>query len=221
MTHILTAISPTRSDHTAATFGMGMLVMQLDRYRRHLQEHIDQVWPNERPHTALLTLASLLSSLTPAQVSERANGLRLSNGERERLVRMVQWYHQPLQLADTEPLTMHRFWWEAREAGVDACLLAAAHYLGQAGSSINQDDWLVVVERLRFLLSAYYEQYETIVEPPVLVDGNQLIAKLALKPGPLIGRLLDHIREAQVAGQVQTADDALIAARAYIENNEN
>ncbi len=217
--HILTAISPARSDHTAATFGMGMLVMQLDRYRQQLREHTEQQWPNERPHTALLTLAALLSPLTAVQVIECAQMLRLSNSERERLVRVIQWYRQPLQLEDTEPLTLHHFWWPTREAGVDACLLAAAHYLGEAGSSIRQDDWLRIVERLRILLGVYYEQYETIVEPPVLMDGNHLIAALGLKPGPLIGKLLAHIREAQVTGQAETADEALAAAREYLDRN--
>ena len=217
MAHILTAISPARSDHTAATFGMGMLVMQLDRYRQQLRQHCEHLWPNDRPHTALLTLAALISPLPASQVGDQIELLRLSNAERDRLVKIIDWYEHPLELDDTNPITLHRYWWGSREAGIDACLLAAAHYLGQVGSTINQDDWLRVVERLRILFGAYLEQYDTIVEPKPLVDGKQLIDALGLKPGPLVGELLDYLRESQVMGQVHNSEDAIVAARAYLE----
>ena len=42
---------------------------------------------------------------------------------------------------------------------------------------------------------------------------------LDLKPGPIIGLLLEHIREGQVEGHVQSVEDALRVARNYIEAN--
>src|SRR5690606_31178952 len=57
---ILAVISPTRTDSTAAAFDVGMLAMQLDRFRVPLQRHLTQTWPNERPHQALLRLGALL-----------------------------------------------------------------------------------------------------------------------------------------------------------------
>ncbi len=60
MAQVIVAISPQRTDHTAASFGVGMLVMQLDRFRSQLQAHVAQRWPNDRPHRALLTLAALM-----------------------------------------------------------------------------------------------------------------------------------------------------------------
>ena len=188
LAHLLVAISPVRSDHTAATFGLGMLVMQLDRYRPRLQAHIGQQWPNERPHSALLVLAMLLVSVVQAREAESdlvgdwVGRLRLSNDERQRLVSILQQYDRPFEMTELSSLVIHRFWRQVGEAGVDICLLAAARFLGNAGGDLNQDEWLAFVERLMVLLSAYYDQYETLVEPPLLVDGNQLMAALDLKP---------------------------------------
>jgi len=37
--------------------------------------------------------------------------------------------------------------------------------------------------------------------------------ELNLSPGPLVGDVLDHIREAQASGTVRTREEALVLAR--------
>ncbi len=222
MGQIITAIGPGRSDYTGATFGMGMFIIQMDRYRRRLLEHIERPWPNDRPHIALLVLGILLRAADSDTILQRAQALRLSNAERDRLVGMIRYGQLILEVDDQSVLAIHRFWRKAGEAGVDACLWAAAYYLGTSAGEIDQDDWLAVVERLRLFLDAYYDHYHEIVEPPVLVDGNQLMAALELKRGPVIGLLLDRIREAQVMGLVHTTEDAFQLARTTLgETNHN
>jgi tRNA nucleotidyltransferase/poly(A) polymerase len=231
MTNILQAISPARSDNTASSFGLGMLVMQLDRFRERLNAHINTLWPNERPHQALLILAALLhdtgksqngNELVSAKIAgERADLLHLSNSEKQRLVTILCNYVRPLLMDNPTPLELHRFWWQTRAAGVDACLLAAAEFLGTAGGELNQDAWLVIIERIRILFEAYFERYDEIVEPIPLLDGNQLMEALDLKPGPVIGQLIERIREAQATGEAQTVDDALRAAKAYLNSDHH
>ncbi len=230
---IFATLSYSRTDNTAASFGLGILVIQLDRFRLPLLAHLDANWPNERSHRALLVLAALThnvgkvpsqSPLEQASVSaqladERAATLRLSNPERVRLVTIVQSYRVPLMMDDFSPLVVHRFWRQLGEAGIDVCLLALADYLGIYSARLDQDNWLMMVEKIRQLLEAFYEQYDQIVAPAPVIDGNQLMAALDLKPGPIVGALLDHIREAQVIGEVHSPDDALRVARVYLDQN--
>lgn len=237
-----TAISAARTDNTAATFGLGMMVIQLDRYRAQLQQHLDTLWPNERPHRALMILAALLhdcgKAVTPSKedrpvpfagheqaaarlAEERAAALRLSNAEKERLSAVLQHYVWMERGEVLTPLALHRYWWKARAAGVDACLLALSDYLGTWGNEIDQDDWLAQVERARILLEAYFERYNELIEPPPLLDGMQLMNALGLKPSAVIGRLLEQIREAQVTGDVKTREDALALARAGLRNSSH
>ena len=221
MAHLLLVIGPHRTDHSGASFGVGMMVMQLDRYRLHLREHVGYLWPNDRPHSALLVLAALLSHCSPDEAGARAQALRLSNGERDRLVAVVKHVDLPLKVDELSSLAIHRFWRQMGEAGVDVCLLAAANYLGVSGSKLDQDKWLKVIERLLMLLHAYYERYDELVEPPVLLDGNQLMSQLGLARGPQIGTLLERIREAQVTGEVRSVEDALQLARASLNENHS
>lgn len=233
MANIFAILSYSRSDNITASFGLGMLAIQLDRFRKPLLAHLNTDWPNERPHRAMLVLAGLLhntgkagaqsltehTALSAHLADERAVALRLSNPEHVRLVNVVRFYRLPTLMDEFSPLAMHRFWRQVGEAGVDACLLMLADYLGIYGSHLEQHNWLMTVEKVRQLLEAYYEKHDQIVAPPSLIDGNQLMASLNLKPGPIIGTLLDYIREAQVTGSVHSHDDALRIARDYLEQN--
>jgi hypothetical protein len=218
LTGILATISPRRTDETAALFSYGMIVMALDPLRRELTAHVDRAWPDERSHRALLLLAALLHTtsddpINAARIAERrAQDLRLSNGERQRLGAAVEYYHLAQQ-ADLSPLAIYRYWRETDEAGIDACLLSLADYLATYGAYLKQDEWIIQLDRVKALLTAWYRQRETLVDPPRLIDGNQLKDALHLKRGPLIGELLELIREAQVTGDVKTYEDALAFAQ--------
>ena len=58
----------------------------------------------------------------------------------------------------------------------------------------------------------FYGAGETVWPQPVL-RGDDLMRELGLEPGPLIGRLLEEVRGAQAAGEVQTREEALEWAR--------
>jgi hypothetical protein len=93
--------------------------------------------------------------------------------------------------------------------------------LGTVGSNIDQDKWLRAVERAQQLLSAFYEEYDRYVEPPALLTGTDLMRGLGLGRGRLIGELLMLIREAQVKGDVITAEDAMRLARRHVSSDHH
>lgn len=235
MRGLLDTFGSHRTEETAASFDYGMVVMALDRFRRPLQEHLAATWPEDRAHEALLILGALLHDIGKPEFEEdtaqsanhsaklaeaRAAALRLSNREWVRLGTMIRFHNHPLALP--HPMTdldMHRFWWHAGMGGIDACLLALANYLGTVGVKLNQDTWIQHLERVRQLFEAYFDRHQQIVSPPQLVNGNDLMAQLNLKPGKRIAELLDVIREAQVTGNVQTPDDALNLARQHLASS--
>ena len=53
----------------------------------------------------------------------------------------------------------------------------------------------------------------------VLLDGNALMQALGLPPGPLVGRLLDAIHEAQGSGEITSRENALDLARRLLSRN--
>ncbi len=239
---ILATISPKRTDTTAAQFNLGMIVVGLDRFRARLQDHFTQMGADDRPHFSIVMLAALLHDVgkgmvTPerdeqehlrfrdhdrvgaAVAAERVAALHLSKAEQDRVVLLVRHHMNPtLWLDDLTPLAIHRFWRLLGAGGIDLIMLILADYLGAFGMAYDQDRWLMAVEHAQTLLAAYFEEYDRLVEPPTLINGSDLMQALGLAPGPMVGSLLDQIREAQVSGEVVTAEDALALARTYAAN---
>jgi poly(A) polymerase len=239
LANIISVLDYHRSDNLTSSFSMGSMAVQLDSFRSRFRAHMSTQWPNERSHRALLVLAAILHDVgkpSTAQqdqdskwrfleheqigarmVEDRATALRLSNAEHERLVAIVRNHMRPLLLESPTPRAVYRFWKQTGEAGVDICLLSLADYLGTRAEHIDQDDWLGFVEKIRILLEAYFERHDRLIEPPTLVDGNQLMRIFNLKPSRIVGELLDLIKESQAAGEVQTVDEALQLARAHLD----
>ncbi len=217
LARILNTVSPRRTDETAAQFTLGTLVMAFDRFRKPLQTHIEHVYADDRTHQALLILMLLLDSADVDTVEARGFALRLSNPERERLTALVRRREHFAALADYEaeldPLTVYRYWRDAGEAGVDIILLDLARTLARGGVSISQDGWLRRVDHAGTLLYGYFQRRTEWIDPPALINGRELMAALHLKPGRMVGELLEAIREAQVTGSVTSAADALELAR--------
>lgn len=238
MRGLLTTISPARNDGTAAVFDLGMMVMALDKHRGRLQTHLQRMWSDGRSHELLLILAALLHDIakpktavqTPEgqwqfpghadlgeqMVLDRLAALRFSNEEKARVAALTKGHMHRIFWDALDDRALHRFWRGVGEAGVDLCLFVLADYLGANTHALQQDEWLRLVERVRLVLDAYYNDYDRLVAPPPLLDGNTLMTYLGLPPGPIIGQLLEIIREAQAVGEVRTLDEALEAARAFL-----
>jgi putative nucleotidyltransferase with HDIG domain len=240
---ILQVISPRRTDDSAAQFNFGMIAVGLDRYRAQLHLHFSQTGADDRPHRALVLLAALLHDIgkgivTP-QMDEtgrlrfrqhetvgadaaagRVESLRLSSAERQRIVTLVR-YHMgsAMWLDDLTPVDIYRYWKTLGEAGIDLIFLTLADYLGALGARYDQDTWLKLIERAQILLNAWYEERERLVEPPVLLNGTELMHALALPPGRQVGEILERIREGQVSGDITTTEDALRLARSLVTSS--
>ncbi|HTY24409.1 MAG TPA: HD domain-containing protein [Desulfomonilaceae bacterium] len=52
-----------------------------------------------------------------------------------------------------------------------------------------------------------------------LLNGKDLMGMLGLKPGPQLGRILNHLAELQAAGDIKTTEEAVAAAGEFLNNN--
>ncbi len=219
MCAILTAVSERRTDNSAAAFDLGMLVIQLDRFRGQLQQRLSRSYGNGRRHKELLVLAALLSNLGELDSSRDreqlslsakavSGALRLTLEEGRQLSLAMSKYHVVLDESEWSLLAHHRFWFGLGEAGIDAIFLAAAVYLGAQGAKMQQADWLAFVDIATELLDTWFNQYEEVVSPPPLLDGDDIIKTLSIKRGPRVGQLLSALREAQVLGAVRSVSEA-------------
>ena len=64
----------------------------------------------------------------------------------------------------------------------------------------------------RAVLQAWWQDYDVVVAPTLLLDGNDIQKEFHLEPSALIGNLIASLREAQASGEVQDVE----AARAFV-----
>lgn len=228
----------------------GLLVLRLGRYRQQMGAHLGFQFTPERSARALLFFAALYHDIEkPATRTVEPGGrirflgheergaltalkrgiaLRLSNDELDRLKLLIGQhmrfhFHAARQAEKGLPpsrKTIYRFFRDTGEAGVSLLLLALADQRAAADHALRQEDWAASLEVARILLEAWYEQPETVIRPPRLLTGDDLIRELHMKPGPEVGRLLEAIRETQADGQITTREEALAFARGWLAKGE-
>jgi tRNA nucleotidyltransferase/poly(A) polymerase len=242
---ILDVLSPVVNMDKTANVLMGVISHRLGRFRNQLAAHFQANIVQDRQIRSLLFLAALYHDTgKPASldvdsegrisfinheaigadlIQQRAAALNLSNLEINRLQLIVLNHMRPLWLAQVgrppSRRAKFRFFRDTGAAGVDICLLSLADTLATFGYTISPETWNRQVDIVRDLLEAWWEHKEEEISPPPIVDGNDLMLELQLKPGPVVGRLLAAIREAQATGEVNTRRQAYEFARILLDEN--
>jgi poly(A) polymerase len=231
---VLAVLLPVHDVDAASDITLGLVSVRLGRHRHALGQHLAATVAGDRSVRTLLMLAALLHDIgKPATRSvdpdgrirflghERAGAdlalarsaeLRLSTEEGRRVSVVVANHLRPLQLAGEAGASrraIYRFFSQTGAAGVDVVLLSLADFLaGHGDGPPPVEAWNSLLDVASALLNAYYEQPEQVIDPPALLNGNDLMAGYGLKPGPDLGHLLEQLREAQAAGEVVDRADA-------------
>jgi tRNA nucleotidyltransferase/poly(A) polymerase len=147
---------------------------------------------------------------------DTAKRLQLSNAESEWVRTMVGCNRclSPWVDSDQPPSrrTVYQFFNEVGEVGVPIALLLLAKFLTTSDERLSPPVWDKALKVSKTILSAWWEQRDTVVSPQLFLDGNDLQADFGLQPGKQLGQLLDNLAEAQASGEVHTQDEA----RAFI-----
>ena len=246
--HIIDALAPEYDAEKNNDLFTGLLSLRLGRYREQFARHFGNRLNADRSIRGLLLLAALYHDVSkPATrsveesgrirflgheragvdvVTRRARAFNLSNDEIDRL-RLIIGNHMRFHFHATrwedearEPSrkSIYRFFRDTGEAGIDLILLGLADLRGVRGHTLTQETWAAALDVARVFLENYFEKPEVAVSPPRIVDGNEIIRELGLRPGPMIGRLLSAIQEAQATGQVASRAQALQFARERAKN---
>lgn len=248
---ILDLLAPQyHEEKSNADLYSGLLVLKLGRYRAQFGEHLAQKLNTDRPLRALLFLAALyhdaekpstrsveesgrIRFLTHEDkgaqtILRRAIALRLSNDEMDRLKLIVANHMRIHAHADRlrkgQPISrkaIYRFFRDTGPAGVDIVLHSLADARATYETTLPQENWVAELDICRALLEAYFESPEQIVRPPQLLNGDDLMTELGLKPGRQIGQLLEAIRETQAEGQLSSREEALAFAREWLSDKNN
>jgi poly(A) polymerase len=228
---------PARADLAVPGWAWTDLMKTLDPLQVDLVTHLSRVVSDTRARGFALKLAALFHDvgkvLTTATdpdgrirfighekhsadlAAQRMRALHFSRDEIGLVHTIVAHHLRPGHLAQSKGPTrraIYRFFKSTGDAGVEIGLLSLADTLATWGPTLPGRAWSRVLNVVSTLLGAFFEGDE-IVTPPPIIDGHQLMSALDLQPGPVVGRLLEAIREAQATGEISSAEDALELAK--------
>jgi poly(A) polymerase len=187
---------------------------------------------------ALLRLAALLHDIAKPQtktvepdgrmrfLGHAGEGASLTATILERLrfstKEVVNYHLRPMQMGQDEMPThraIYRYFRDTGEAGIETLFLNLADHLATRGPHLDLAGWQEHTRIAYYILEQYYKQ-QSQVHPVKLVDGHDLMNIFGLSPGPLLGELLEVVREAQATGEVTTRDEALECVRKHLATGE-
>nr|BBH94922.1 polynucleotide adenylyltransferase [Thermogemmatispora argillosa] len=149
---------------------------------------------------------------------------RLSASSHDRhLVRLVTLHHmRPGQLARQEgvtPRAIRRYFVDLGVQGLHVALFSLADHLATYGPGYQlrpAGAWEAHLACVALLLRSYLYERERFL-PTRLLTGHELMRRLGLQPGPLVGELLELIAEARAEERIHSKEEALWLAREYLQ----
>ena len=162
--------------------------------------------PQETLNTSALTteeqqLALPLARLTQLLSDQGVKDLRFSRKHIQRCMRLRAWRDRDQQqstdsLTEQERLRLH----QELEEDLPAFILS--------WPMKRQKEWL----------KRWRNREDKLFHPSAPLDGRTLQAELGLRPGPRLGKLIDHLCLERAFGRIRNRDDAIQCARAWINN---
>jgi len=143
------------------------------------------------------------------KVAEICRSLRLGNRFRIRVETLVGSHLRPTLLASEGRLTVraqYRFFRDLGDLGIDLLLLGWA----DLRATVEEGDPQVEQYRgfLRKMLKYHFEKNLLPRRAP-LIRGTDIMQALQIPSGPIVGNLLERIREAEAEGKFQTREEGL------------
>jgi putative nucleotidyltransferase with HDIG domain len=202
-----------------------------EELRRHFAEQIGRY-----PRAALFKLAALLHDIAKPATKQAKPGGGVSFHEHQtiggevalvvarrlgfseeaaRYIRLVVREHmRPGQLGVLDEVTQRavaRFFHATAGAGPDVLLHLLADHMATRGPQIKVAAWLQQAAWVDVLLDTIWGEQIEPTRP--LLNGDELMRALGIASGPLVGRMLAAISQAQAEGEIGTAAEAIGLAK--------
>ena len=138
--------------------------------------------------------------------------MHFSNKQIEYISMMIKNHIYPSQVMSSENITekvMMRYVRKMDKNSIDGIILAQADRLSAQGPAITKEIVEKNINSLNNLLDFYLEIRKTLKPLPKLLDGNDVMQILNIKPSKYLGEVLSSLQEAQINGDVITKEQAI------------
>ncbi len=148
--------------------------------------------------------------------------LRASNREARLAEILIGQHMRPANLSISKKLTdraIFRYFRDTDEAGIDILLLSLAdRYSYKCCKIAGPNKFLPLKKQMEFTnkMANHYYYKKSKINPPYLLNGNDIMKNFGINEGPRIGKLLNIVRESQAEGKVKSRKSAIKLLKEYI-----
>ncbi len=138
--------------------------------------------------------------------------MAFSNKQIDYISTMIKNHIYPSSVMSAPEITdkiMMRYVRKMENNAIDSIILAQADRLSARGSAITDEMVENNLNSLNRLLNFYLDVKDTLMPLPKLLDGNEVMKILNIKPSPKLGEIMNAIHEAQISGDISTKEHAV------------
>ena len=188
----------------------------LQSYHQQIEAYLREELIYDLCRQQILKLALLLCKGGAEMAVPITRRLRLGRKATQLTLCLVQNHLDLMDLIDTnsqmERQAAIRF---LRNAGDDWLGVLLLFY---ANLRASHGDMPQIDELMKQIADLYYGEIGPIIERGRLITGDDILQTFGMMPGVRIGRVLQHIEDLQFEGEIQTPEEALEAARIFLDN---
>lgn len=138
--------------------------------------------------------------------------LAFSNKQIDYIATMIKNHIYPSSLMCSPEINdkiMMRYVRKMEDNSIDVIILAKADRLSARGPAVSDEMVNNNINSLNRLLKFYLDVRDTLEPLPKLLDGNDIMKILDIKPSPKLGEIMDLLHEAQISGEILTKEHAV------------
>lgn len=136
--------------------------------------------------------------------------LKLSNEEIDNGMTVIKCHLRTGYLSGLKKISkkaVYKFLRDTGELAVEVLLLSWADRLSARGVKVDKKTLSIHKKVIENLFKAYYNSLSEKKVTPLL-NGHELMKEFKLSPSPLIGKLLEKVKEARGTGKIKTKEEA-------------
>lgn len=147
--------------------------------------------------------------------------MNFSNKQVEYISSMIRNHIYPSQVMCAPEINdkiMMRYVRKMENNSIDEIILAQADRLSARGEAVSVEMVENNISNLSRLLKFYLDVRDTLEPLPVLLDGNDVMKILNIKPSKQLGQIMNALHEAQLSGDITTKEQAEAFVKSFYQN---
>ena len=196
----------------------------LQSYRPQIEAYLHEQLTHDLCRRQIIKLAFFLREIQTETAPQVTNRLRLGRKAAQMMRCLVENRLYLMDSMDGKGQIMRRSMISfLRHAGSDwlgILLISYANIRSSEKDTGRTNAPPIVEAALKQIVDFHYNEFAPIMEHGRLITGDDILRRFGLISGVEIGRVLQHIEDLQFEGAIRTPEEALEAARIFLENCE-